>query len=387
MSRVRILVASGIFPPDPGGPATHLAQLIPTLLSRGHAVRALAFGAAGRAGYPQSVDALRIPLDQPLAVRILRYASEYRRRAAWADIVYVATSGLPRPPQSRPVVLRVPGDRAWERAVNRRLVAQSEDIDAFQRSRGGLRVEAMKWARGREARSADRVLVPSEYLRAMVLGWGVDRSRVRVVPSAMNDGHAAMTQLQARTALGWNPGGRYILTAARLTPWKGVDHLIDAVARVPNATLIVAGDGPEKASLMARAARSAAAVSFVGMLPRDELAVYTRAADYVALYSGYEGLSHVLLESLRLGTPVIASDRGGNPEIVRDGCNGLLVRHPDVEALVAAMRTAFDGSMRDRLAAGAPKSVGRFVDGAVMPIVAAEIESAAVRAVGSRCAC
>ena len=57
------------------------------------------------------------------------------------------------------------------------------------------------------------------------------------------------------------------------------------------------------------------------------------AADGLALYSGYEGLSHTLLECLQLGTPVLASDKGGNPELVRDGVNGVLVPHVDLEAL------------------------------------------------------
>ena len=58
-----------------------------------------------------------------------------------------------------------------------------------------------------------------------------------------------------------------------------------------------------------------------------------RAADGLALYSGYEGLSHTLLESLRLGTPALASDVGGNPEILRHGVNGLLLPYGDVAAL------------------------------------------------------
>jgi glycosyltransferase involved in cell wall biosynthesis len=55
------------------------------------------------------------------------------------------------------------------------------------------------------------------------------------------------------------------------------------------------------------------------------MALYFRSADYTVLYSGYEGLSHTLLESLLAGTPVIASNKGGNPEVVRHGENGLLV--------------------------------------------------------------
>ncbi len=75
-----------------------------------------------------------------------------------------------------------------------------------------------------------------------------------------------------------------------------------------------------------------------------------KAADYVALYSGYEGLSHTLLESLRAGTPVIASDKGGNPEVVQHGINGLLVAYANAaisaEALADAIREALRPGVR-----------------------------------------
>ena len=71
----------------------------------------------------------------------------------------------------------------------------------------------------------------------------------------------------------------------------------------------------------------------------------------MALYSGYEGLSHTLLESLRVGTPVIASDKGGNPEVVEDGVNGLLVPYVNVDALTETLREAFKPGKREALAA------------------------------------
>lgn len=71
-------------------------------------------------------------------------------------------------------------------------------------------------------------------------------------------------------------------------------------------------------------------------------------------------MSHTLLEALRVGTPVIASDRGGNPEVVRDGVNGLLVPHVDRDALRAALIMAFAPGMRDRLAANSGIGMGRF---------------------------
>jgi 2-deoxystreptamine N-acetyl-D-glucosaminyltransferase/2-deoxystreptamine glucosyltransferase len=85
-----------------------------------------------------------------------------------------------------------------------------------------------------------------------------------------------------------------------------------------------------------------------------------KATDYLALYSGYEGLSHTLLESLRAGTPIIASDKGGNPEVVRHNVNGLLVPYVDVEALSAALAAAFAPGRREALAANSQIGLERF---------------------------
>ncbi len=93
--------------------------------------------------------------------------------------------------------------------------------------------------------------------------------------------------------------GPLLLTAARLWPWKGVDHLISALTQVPDLRLIVAGDGPVRPQLEAQVEQLAlqTRVSFLGGISRDMLAVYMKAADYFALYSGYEGLPHSVLES------------------------------------------------------------------------------------------
>src|SRR5690606_13991442 len=101
--------------------------------------------------------------------------------------------------------------------------------------------------------------------------------------------------------------------------------------------------------------------------------------DYVALYSGYEGLSHTLLESLRVGTPVIASEKGGNPEVVQHGVNGLLVPYVNVEALASALEDAFRPGMRDSLAAQSAAGMERFDFERMVTATAAALEAAVKR--------
>jgi glycosyltransferase involved in cell wall biosynthesis len=355
---VKVFVAAGIAAPEIGGPATYLEGLLPELRDRGHQVRVLAYG--DRQPGDDSYGLTRVRRG-PLPPRLARYAAASARRARWADVVLVLSLGLPRPSRFRaPVVLRVPGDPAWERAVNRGWIEPQEDPEEFQGRRHGWRVEAFKAWRCRETCRADRVVVPSDYLRGLVLGWGADPLRHEIIPNAVRVDAAAVSRLEARRRLGWAADGRYLVAAARLTRGKGIDLAIDAVAEVEGVQLVVAGDGPERAALAALAARRGAATTFCGTLPRADLALRLQAADYVLVYSAYEGLSHTLLEALALGTPVIASRRGGNAEVVRDGVNGLLVPHPDAAALAAALHDAFAPGVQQRLEGGTAVGLERF---------------------------
>jgi glycosyltransferase involved in cell wall biosynthesis len=359
---MRIFVASGIFHPTTGGPATYLYRLLPELLACGHEMRVLAYGDGPLTGYPYPVT--RIPYIT-LPLRLPRYARAYREGAAWADLMYLNSLSLPRTGErGKPRVMKVVGDYAWERAVNRGWVPPTEDIDVFQTRRYGPLVEWFKRSRRREVQSMDHIIVPSEYLRQLVIGWGAKPERVQVIYNALEAGnyHLDLSRNEARRQVGWQLDGKYLLTAARLTAWKGINYLIEALSQVPDVRLVVAGDGDDRAALERRVAECSVQdrVTFLGKVPHDKLALYMRAADYLALYSGYEGLSHTILESLYAGTPVIASNRCGNPEIIRHGENGLLVKHPDTNALVAAIREAFTGDTQQRLAVNTQKNLERF---------------------------
>jgi glycosyltransferase involved in cell wall biosynthesis len=358
---MRIFVAAGIFHPESGGPATYLYHLLPEIQAHGHYVRVLTFGDAPTEGYPYPLR--RIP-RRVLPRRMFDYA-----RAAWqeqrhTDLVFINSLGLPLPGSgSKPRVIKVVGDLAWERAVNKGWIAPTEDIDAFQARRYSARVRMLQAQRARDVRQVDRVIVPSQYLRKMVIGWGAPPERVQVIYNALVPHAAASTtspaDARARLHLGAEP---LLLTVARLVPWKGIDHLIRAIKPVPDVRLIVAGDGPDAARLhaLAESEGTARRVTFLGQVPYDRLALYLRATDYTVLYSGYEGLSHVVIESLLAGTPVIASDKGGNPEIVRHDHNGLLVPYVDPGALEDTIRAAFRGDTRARLAARTGHGLERF---------------------------
>jgi len=135
-----------------------------------------------------------------------------------------------------------------------------------------------------------------------------------------------------------------ILFLGRLSPQKGVEYLLRAVANLPadirgSVHLVIVGDGPERRRLEQLAARLSVdnVTEFRGWADREEVPQLYRAADIYALPSLYEGMPNTLLEAMASGLAVVATDVAGSEELVRSGDNGLLVPPRDPAALTAAL--------------------------------------------------
>jgi len=360
---MRIFVPTGIFHPEPGGPASYLYRLLPELQAAGHVVTVVTYGEGGTAEYSYPV--IRIPRTSAVAMRY-RYWQAVRQEWEGHDLAYIHSLGLPLAKSVRPRIAKIVGDPAWERAMNKGWIAPYTDIDAFQVEQQSLRVELNKTLRAREAQQMDHIVVPSHYLKDMVIGWGVDEAKISVIHNAVRDAGITpdMEKQDARKELGL-PNFPTIFVPARLTAWKGVDYIMRSMVRsgLHLLRMVVAGDGPMRAELEALRDKLdlSKQVTFAGHVPLNQMPLYYRAADYTVVYSGYEGLSQTLLESLRAGTPVIASYKGGNPEVVEHGVNGLLAPFADVDGLGAALAEAFTTpGKRDELAANAGHNMQRF---------------------------
>lgn len=142
----------------------------------------------------------------------------------------------------------------------------------------------------------------------------------------------------ARTRLGLDPQGKYLLSVGHLIERKGHNIAIEALAQIPEVTLLIAGSGPEEGSLRALAARLGVTgrVHWAGVVPQAELKWWYSAADALTLCSSREGWANVLLESMACGTPVIATNIWGTPEVVSKPEAGVLMNARDPGALVNA---------------------------------------------------
>ena len=166
----------------------------------------------------------------------------------------------------------------------------------------------------------------------------------------------------------------------RLTAAKDLGTAIAAISLVPQAHLVIVGDGPDRAALeqLVTASGAAERIQFRGSLSRDEALRVVAGAEAGLLSSAWENLPHSAVEALSLGVPVVATSVGGVPEVVRDGENGLLVPPGRPAELAEAIRRVLEEpGLRARLAAAAKPSVAALSSDAIYARLEALLAEAA----------
>ncbi|MFL5955232.1 MAG: glycosyltransferase family 4 protein [Gaiellaceae bacterium] len=347
---MKVLIVSGIWPPDVGGPASHAPEVAAWLQARGHQVEAVV--TADRKPAAEDYPVHWISRALPPGVRHAAAVAEIVRRARGADVVYstgmFGRSSLGALLARRPIVLKLTADPAFERARRRGFV--QGEVGDFQAGGGGPVAAALRSARDAALTRASHIVCPSAFMRDLVVSWGVPEDRVTLLPNPAP---------RVDQATAFDPGRRPVLAfAGRLTAQKDLGTALAAMRELDGVRLLIAGDGPERAAVESGAGPN---VELLGALPRAGVLGLLAAADASILTSLWENFPHGVVESLAVGTPVIATRTGGVAEVVRDGENGLLVEPGDTAAFVGAVRSYFDDDeLRARLRANAAPSVAGY---------------------------
>ena len=368
---VDISIAGEIFPPSIGGPATYTYRLARYLLADQISFSVVYYGRLPSSPNDHDLTPFltRISSRWPLPLKYFFYFLKLFSRSIHAKVIYAqgpVSSGWPALMVSRllkkKLVVKVVGDYAWEQARLER--ASRQGVDDWQQGPDphshnywlNLKLNWLNKIERSVVRRADYVIVPSHYLKKIVLGWGADQNKIKVIYNSIflrdkTDLSRQAAQAQIKIS------GDLIITVARLLPWKGVDLLIKIMPELlkinPAFKLLIAGGGPEEDNLrqLVKENKLEQQVFVLGSLSQKELAVYYRASAIFALNSGYEGLSHSILDAMDYQLPIIASDIGGNPELVQDDYNGLLVAYNNQEAWINAFRRLWSNEkLRERLA-------------------------------------
>jgi glycosyltransferase involved in cell wall biosynthesis len=163
-----------------------------------------------------------------------------------------------------------------------------------------------------------------------------------------------------RAALGIPNDAFVLVTASRLAAWKRVDRAIaalpDVLRAVPDALLLVVGDGEERVNLERQASELGVSnhVRFAGSVPQEQVAGYMHAADAFLALADLSNVGNPLLEAMTCGLPVVAVDAGDTRSLVRDGETGrLLPSGGPAHVAQAVIALAREAGTRQRLAEGA----------------------------------
>ncbi|MDD5726323.1 MAG: glycosyltransferase family 4 protein [Patescibacteria group bacterium] len=193
-------------------------------------------------------------------------------------------------------------------------------------------------------RTVGAFICPSAFMKNKMIEWGEPSGKMVYVPNPV--------EIPERVSS--DRGTASYVYVGRLSHEKGLETAIRAFARVPSAKLEIIGQGPEALQLQRLAQELAPErIKFLGFLGGTALADYRdKARAFIMPTVMYENSSLAVLEAMAAGVPIIASDIGGIPEMVKDGVNGFLAKPGDVESWIEAINQMESFSSEQRLEMG-----------------------------------
>ena len=364
---MKILLATGIFPTDIGGPATYAATLVPELTRRGHAVTVLTYGKKNKENIPYAL--IVVPRSYPKGIRHVLYFIKALFLSWKAERVFLldaAGAGFPGALAAvlmrRKIILRVVGDYAWEQGMQR--FGVEDLLDDFLQKKYGFFVWILRRVQVFVARRAKRIIVPSKYLKSVVEQWGIEGEKISIVFNSVSLPEA-LSREEARRRI--NISGTVLLSAGRFVPWKGFRMLIELMPELLKKYgalfLVIIGDGPERRALEQVRDQTGVGerVLFPGVVEKGALGAYMAAADVFLLNTAYEGFSHQIVEAMAFGVPVVTTAAGGNREILEHEENALVVSYNEKKEWEQAIAHLLeDPLIGKKIAANGRKSAKQF---------------------------
>ncbi|MEK7669407.1 MAG: glycosyltransferase [Patescibacteria group bacterium] len=341
----KILLTTGIFPPEIGGPATYSALLQKELPKFGIEVEVLPFSTVRHL---------------PRWIRHLVFLFKVLNRGRKVDLLYSQdplSVGFPTMLSAKlflgkPFLVRIAGDYAWEQATQRFGITDS--IDDFQNKKYGFQTELMRLLQKTTAGMADAVISPSQYFAKLVSGWWPEKIKSQAIYNGIDFSDIANNDgdFESKT----------IISAGRLVPWKGFDCLIEIMRDLPDWKLFIAGDGSDKDKLskLINDKSLEDKVFLLGKMDRKDLINKMQKCEIFVLNTTFESFSFQIVEAMFAGVPVISTNIGNISEIIDDGAEGLLVEPNNKEAILGAVKKLADSALRAKIITQAKNKASLF---------------------------
>lgn len=351
---MKLLITTGIFPPDIGGPATFVPLLAREALERYNDVTVVTLGMESIQYQNGSYKVISISRALPKVVRILKtiqiiFSEAKTTNAIFCNGLYLETSVVLRL-RKRKSVAKIVGDPIWEKARNQGRTKLN--LEKFQNSKWSFRDKLTNCLFRQSWKSFDRLTCPSHALVEMVRER-IGEKDVSYIPNGVDVPSINEKQNPIR-----------LVTVSRLVSWKNIEHVIDAAGSL-GVDLTIVGDGPERRSLELHAQRLNAKVHFTGNLSSEEVRMHLNDFKYFLQMSDYEGLSFSLLEAMSLGIVPIVSGNEGNRQVVEHEVNGIITAIDGASIAQAIQAIEQSGSMYEQLSKGAIERVKTDFNGKV----------------------
>mgnify|MGYP005989800765 CR=1 FL=1 len=308
---MKILITSGIFPPDIGGPASYVPKIAKELSNKGHKVNVICLSDKKYDDSKFNFNVIRIDREIFFPLRVFKTIFKIYSSAKKADLIFANTlifeSSIAALLSGKPIVHKIVGDYAWERARNKNWF--NGTIDEYQTSKKNFKLKFLDFYFKYFLRFSKVIITPSYYLKNIVLGW--DKSLdVKTIYNAI--------EFPSKYVKENNDSFTKLITVSRLVSWKRIDEIIFAIKDIEGYTLDIIGEGPEEHFLkdLVKKHHLENRITFLGHLDKENVFKRMSQSDVFILNSSYEGLPHVIVEAMSAKLPVICANVGGCAEIV-----------------------------------------------------------------------
>lgn len=319
---MKILLVSGIYPPDIGGPATFIPQLADFLYSQGHDVTILSY---------QNIDSSqRLAISYaPFKVILIRrnqnklvrtfltiwkiFALSRRANITLLNGLFYEHSIL-RSFSKTPYIYKIVGDPVWEKYRNK--VTSEITIEEFQQISLPPKYMFLRHILISGAEKARLVIVPGKDLQQIIEKW----SNVIKVDQ-INNGVPC-------TLIEGVENDYDVISVSRLVNWKNIDTLMRA-CELAKMSLLVIGDGPERNNLENLAQNMNIEIDFLGEKLQEDVRGLLHKAEIYALISSYEGMSFSLLEAMMQERKILVSNIPANTNVIKNNFNGIVIENYD----------------------------------------------------------
>ena len=310
----RVLLITGIYPPQVGGPATFTSRFSSWLFEKNYKVRVITY-TNDKSISQKNISYVNLGYNRvaSFSIFILEILKNSNNKTlilsngAFIETYFACLISR------RKYVLKIPGDHVWELSKNRGWT--NKNIEEFQSEKLNPIQKVFRILNNLSLKNAEFVISPSNQLAIFAKNWGVKDEKIRTIYNCVNPDRFKRIYVSKKQF--------DLITVCRLVPWKGLEELIECSIKL-NLKLLIVGDGPLLYKLKSLASGWPLNISFMGITENRKMSDILNSAKIFVLNSEFEATSYALIEAKMCGLPVLAKETDGSLTLVQNDIDGLV---------------------------------------------------------------